>query len=82
MTIWHEIHIGFEGDELTIDGLKVWSHKWRATGKPHLELPHPSYPNQIHQYVIYEIGDAEHPVRFAAGELSNGVWGFYVPDKA
>jgi hypothetical protein len=42
-------------------------------------LRHPTYPNQTHQYDIYEIGDAERPVRFAAGELSNGVWGFYVP---
>jgi hypothetical protein len=80
MTVWRDVHVGFEDDGLEIGGVEVWKHKWRATGEPHLNLPHPSYPNQTHPYRIYEIGDAGHSVRFAAGELSNGVWGFYVPE--
>jgi hypothetical protein len=27
------------------------------------------------------VGDPDHPVRFAVSELSNGVWGFYVPTE-
>jgi hypothetical protein len=42
-------------------------------------LPHPAHPHQSHRYDIYDIGDGWNPVRFAVGELSNGVWGFYVP---
>jgi hypothetical protein len=80
MTLWRDVHVGFEGDALTIGGLKVWAHKWRSTGEPHVDLPHPSYRHQIHSYKIYEIGEAEPPVRFAAAELSNSVWGFYVPE--
>jgi len=76
---WRDIHIGFESDGLKINGLEVWKHEWRPTGLRPVELPHPSYLHQIHRYEIYDIGDAESPVRFAAGELSNGVWGFYVP---
>jgi len=29
---------------------------------------------------IYEVGPKGRPVRFAAGELSNLVWGFYIED--
>jgi hypothetical protein len=77
---WRDIHVGFEGDGLKIGGVEVWKREWRRTGEPHLNLPHPSYQHQIHRYDIYEIGDAGHSIRFAAGELSYGVWGFYVPE--
>lgn len=74
---WRAVHVGTEGDGLKIDGLEVWSQKWRAAGSS-VELPHPAYPAQVHRFDVYEIGD-QHPVRFAAGELSNGVYAFYVP---
>lgn len=80
MTVWQSVHVGIEGDSLEIGGLEVWRHKWRSTGEPHIDLPHPSYRNQTHQFNTYEIGDAGHLVRFAACELSNNVWGFYVPE--
>lgn len=53
---------------------------WRPVEVPAVRLPHPQYPNQIHDFNVYEIGEPDCPVRFAACELSNGVWGFYVPD--
>jgi hypothetical protein len=76
---WRAVHVGFDGDEVRICGLEVWRHDWRRVGSDQIDLRHPAYPNQIHRYEIYEIGEADNPVRFAAGELSNGVWGFYVP---
>jgi hypothetical protein len=76
---WRDVHVGFEKDGLKIAGLDVWKHEWRSAGLPSVELPHPSYRDQKHPYSICEIGDAAHPVRFAVCELSNGVWGFYVP---
>ena len=82
MAGWRAVHVGVEDDGLTIGGLAVWKYAWRGTGEAPLDLPHPSYPSQMHRYRIYEIGDAGHPVRFAAGELSNGVWGFCVPELA
>jgi hypothetical protein len=80
MTVWRDVHVGVENDGLRIGGIDVWRHKWRSTGEPDLNLPHPSYLNQTHGYVIYEVEDSGHSVRFAAGELSNGVWGFYIPE--
>jgi len=79
MAVWRSVHVGPEGDDFEVGGLEVWRHKWSSTGEPHLNLPHPSYRNQIHRFDIYEIVGTEHAVRFATGELSNGVWGFYVP---
>jgi hypothetical protein len=76
---WTQQHIGVEGDAVEIRGEKVWKQKWRAVEMPSLRLPHPSYPHQYHDFHVYQIGDTKELVRFAAGELSNGVWGFYVP---
>jgi len=81
MTDWRVAHVGVEGDGLEIGGLEIWRNEWRQVYEPDLSLPHPHYQAQTHNYGIYEIGSNEHPVRFAAGELSNGVWGFYVPAK-
>ena len=79
MSKWRNVHVGFENDGLTIAGVEVWREAWRPTGSPSVQLPHPSYPNQHHDFNIVEVGSLGCPIRFAAGELSNGVWGFYVP---
>ncbi|HKV54234.1 MAG TPA: hypothetical protein VJN94_06290 [Candidatus Binataceae bacterium] len=81
MTKWREAAIGFSIDPIEVSGLNVWEEEWRPVDAPEVMLPHPAYPKQIHHYKIYEIGDVCRPVRFAAAELSNQVWGFYVPDK-
>ena len=80
MSDWQVKHIGFERDGLQIAGHDVWAHRWRPVdGWSTVELRHPAFPSEIHRYNIYEIGDEVDPVRFASGELSAGVWGFYVP---
>ena len=76
---WRSVHIGFSDDGLKIGGQPVWKQEWRPSGEPSLMLPHPAYPDQSHRFDIYAIGESRKRVRFAAGELSNGVWGFYVP---
>ena len=77
---WLAVHVGTEGDGLAIGGAAVWRRSWRSTGEDAVRLPHPSYPHQMHDFRIYEIGSPDSPIRFAAAELSGGVWGFYVPD--
>ena len=76
---WRDVHIGFGNDGVEIGGVNIWESDWRSTGQEAIQLPHPAYPHQGHRFDIYEAGDIQNPVRFAAGELSNGVWGFYVP---
>jgi hypothetical protein len=79
---WAFKHIGFESDGFRIGGLDVWEEEWRSVGNgSRVDLPHPAHPNQIHSYEIHEIGNEASPFRFAAQELSAGVWGFYVPGQ-
>ena len=77
---WRMIAIGFEGGPAVIDGIDVWKHKWRST-REHVTLPHPAYPEQMHDYTVWEVSPLLHrKVRFAATELSGGVYGFYAPE--
>ena len=78
---WSWIHIGFEGDAVSINGIKPWNHtgEWKKIQAKHIIVPHPSYPQQRHGAFIYEITLNGKATRFAAAELSNGVWGFYIP---
>ncbi len=78
-TAWREAHIGFSDDGLAIGGLDVWTHEWRRVDTPPLSLCHPAHPQQMHQFTVYEIEEGASVARFAVSELSNGVWGFYVP---
>ncbi len=80
MAGWKPVHVGFENDGLKIDGVDVWPFRWRST-RTQVRLPHPAHPDQMHDYTIWEIPRLlRKPLRFAATELSAGVYGFYVPD--
>ena len=81
MANWKSAGIVVEGQPITVGGLNPWDHEWKSSGAPAIELPHPSYPNQLHRMSVYEISNGNHSVAFAAGELSANVWGFYVPDE-
>ena len=74
---WQAAHVGTERDGLLLDGLDVWATPWQAEAGPALFLPHPAHPSQRHSFTVYSINDGSRATRFAAAELSNGVWGFY-----
>ena len=75
---WNVEHLGIEHDGLVIAGVDIWNAEWRPTGELPVTLPHPSYPSQTDSFGIFTAG-TDREVTFAACELSNGVWGFYVP---
>jgi hypothetical protein len=58
-----------------IDGLDVWKHMWTDT-KERVQVEDPLY-HQKFTFQVYEISSNGRVVRFAAGEFSNCVWGFY-----
>ena len=72
--------MGFEGDGFRLGGVRVLEQQWQAPIGL-LKLPHPAYPNQTHEFAVYEVEAASQLFRFAACELSAGVWGFYLPDE-
>ncbi|MBV8503840.1 MAG: hypothetical protein JO006_19240 [Paucibacter sp.] len=81
---WESIHVGFEGSALSIDGINPWVHvgRWQRAAPESVVVPHPSYRQQRHRASVYEVEAHGKTIRFAATELSNGVWGFYVPSDA
>lgn len=79
---WRAFHVGVENDAVAIAGVELWKQPWRPAGLPPVSLPHPAHLQQMHRFEIYDVGASFSSHRFAAGELSNGVWGFYVPGSA
>ena len=78
-TGWKPLHVGVEGDDVSLLGLKLWKLEWKNIGEEPIIVPHPSHPHEQHRAWVYEIESSGKRIQFAAGELSNGVWGFYVP---
>ena len=76
---WVSVGVVVEGDPITVGGLNPWRCEWHRVQDEPVELQHPSYSNQRHQMWVYEIESGGRRVRFATGELSANVWGFYVP---
>ena len=76
---WRSVHVGMEGDRVALDGLSLWKCKWQRIGEEPVVVPHPSHPQERQLAWVYEVENQGKRVKFAAGELSNGVWGFYVP---
>ncbi len=74
---WRAVHVGFDHDDLVLDGLRVWSLQWREEDSEPVMLAHPAHAAQRHAFRIYNVDDGLRAARFAAAELSNGVWGFY-----
>ena len=79
MNNWKSVGVVTEGESISIGGINPWNHKWKETGQEQIQLPHPSYSDQMHTMRIYEIESTGRAIQFAAGELSANVWGFYVP---
>ena len=77
---WKTAHIGREGDQLALSGVKVWQQEWRWLGSRTVMLPNPLEPMQTHSYMVCEVGTKIRPVQFAASKLPSGLWSFYVPD--
>jgi hypothetical protein len=75
---WRFLHIGLEGDGVEVNGVRLWESQWVSTGGQ-ITVAHPQYPNQRHVMTTYRIDGAETAVNFAAGEFSNGAWGFFGP---
>ncbi len=81
---WEPVHVGFEGAAFVIGGIHPWAHaaRWQSVSPEPIVVPHPAHRHERHRAWIYDIVLEKKSVRFAAAELSNGVWGFYVPHHA
>jgi hypothetical protein len=73
---WRFVGTSGEGGRLRIRRTNVWSREWRRLGIK-ATVKDPLY-RQTFEFDVYEIETKSGPTDFAAGEFSNGMWGFYV----
>jgi hypothetical protein len=77
---WKTAHIGKEGDQFAVSGVRVWQQEWRWLGGKTVMLPNPLEPVETQSFMICEVGNPSRPIRFAASKLESGLWSFYLPD--
>jgi len=75
MSNWIHKKTVADREKFKINGINVWKHEWTTTGQT-IIVKDPLY-NQSHKMQVYEIETDTKKIRFAAGEFSNCVWGFY-----
>jgi hypothetical protein len=76
---WRHIGTVPSWGPISIGGLIPWPLEWHRLDEPLITVQDPRNPAQHHQLVVYELRAPDKTVRFAAGEFSNCIWGFYVP---
>jgi hypothetical protein len=80
-TSWDFLGACSEGQRFEIDGLDVWSHQWiKVADAPGADVKDPRYGQSL-TFPVYQIEGGSKKARFAAGEFSNSVFGFYIPKK-
>ena len=73
--MWKFLKACYDGEDGVFD-INIFDYNWVPTGRC-VEVLDPIY-NQKHTFKVYNIDIEEKQVTFAAGEFSNGVYGFYV----
>jgi len=73
---WRPVGMCGEGDAFDLVGINPWDHEW-VSQRERIVVAHPSYPSQRHDVDVWVIHAPDRIVRFAAGEMSNGVWAFF-----
>jgi hypothetical protein len=65
-----------DGQRFLIEGVDVSDRQWRRTTEPIVEVEDP-HSHQPHSFNVWELEADGRRIRFAAGEFSNCVWGFF-----
>jgi hypothetical protein len=65
-----------DGEPFCLNGVDVWQGPWQK--QPGIAVvTDPQYGREFH-FSVWTRTTGERTIRFAAGEFSHGVWGFYV----
>ena len=75
---WRPVGMCWEGDEFDLEGINPWEHRWESQSE-RIVVAHPAYPAQRHDVDVWVIRAPDRIVRFAAGEMSNLAYGFFLP---
>ncbi len=74
---WRLTAVSHEREAFTLLGQNPWNAAWLRADVAPVFVEHPGAPGQT-RLTVYEL-DAPRSIRFAAAEVSNGVWAFYTP---
>jgi hypothetical protein len=79
---WHFVSIDVYLADVLIEGVNPWKFRdeWRSCSEDPITVAHPCYPKQRHLMYVYELALPSGTMKFATGEFSNGVYGFYSPE--
>lgn len=75
--VWRFAGSSNEGEAFQIRGVNVWDQGWQVSAGEEAHVNDPVYGKSF-IFRVYTIHDGDEKIEFAAGEFSNGVWGFYV----
>jgi len=76
---WSAAGVTLDGGSISLRGINPWEHAWTSLNRS-IVVPHPAHPSQRHRAHVYRLGsEGADATVFAASELSNGVWGFFLP---
>jgi hypothetical protein len=73
---WVFLGNALDGEPFKIDGINVRERRWETVSDGIVEVIDPIY-GETHRFQVFEIALPGRTIGFAAGEFSNGVWGFY-----
>ena len=77
---WHSVGLCWDGEDFDLEGINPWHHEW-ASQAERIVVAHPSYPTQRHDADVWTIHTSDRVIKFAAGEMSNLAWAFFLPDS-
>ena len=70
--------VSYSGAAFRINGANVWNQTWKRVPGAWVGIQDPFY-GQPYRFPVYEFTHRGEIVRFAAGEFSLCIWGFYEP---
>lgn len=75
---WELVGVVIEGEPIDIRGVDPWRQSWSSSVRV-IPVAHPSYPQQRHSADVFVVANPDgQDVTFAAAELSNGVYAFFL----
>ena len=74
---WRYETCGLDG-RCRLFGVNIFDYDWQTTGR-RVKVQDPNY-HQEHIFGVWQVEIGGEIRRFAAGEFSNCVWGFYLED--
>ncbi len=76
--MWKHKATGVDGNVILF-GINIFEYEWIRTDEK-VEIIEPIY-KQKYIFPVYKVYIRGHKYKFAAGEYSNCVWGFYTQSK-